>query len=150
LHDELAALERDLERPADDAQRARRFLSRRLDKRRRRTLRHFEAVLRKDLPELHRLRKQLKKLRYTAELARSLYPARAERARKFLRSLGELQDILGALVDAQVAHALLESLRAPQPLRLRLTTQLAQHEAASLAELEAGFQQFADAKPFWS
>ena len=102
------------------------------------------------MPELHRLRKQLKKLRYTAELARPLYPGEQKRARALLRCIGELQDLLGALVDAQVARALLERARAPRALRARLEASFARREQDILAALEGGFQGFADVRPFWA
>jgi inorganic triphosphatase YgiF len=63
-----------------------------------------------DLPEqeLHRLRIAGKKLRYTAEFFRSLYPKR--RGTKFIQALSDVQDRLGSLNDAVVSRQLLLSL----------------------------------------
>jgi CHAD domain-containing protein len=98
---------------------------------------------------LHQLRKELKKLRYTAELARALRPAHDRQARAFLRSLRELQDALGAVVDASVARALLASLRAPEALRARVSRRIVRRTAPRLAELGPRLQRFADLPPFW-
>jgi triphosphatase len=148
LCEELASVEHALAADAQD-ERARRWLARRLDRRRRRALRSFEAVLRRDMHALHQLRKELKKLRYTAELARALRPAHDRQARAFLRSLRELQDALGAVVDASVARALLASLRAPEALRARVSRRIVRRTAPRLAELGPRLQRFADLPPFW-
>jgi triphosphatase len=148
LCEELASVEQALAADEQD-KRARRWLARRLDRRRHRALRSFEAVLRRDMHALHQLRKELKKLRYTAELARALRPSREQQARAFLRSLRELQDALGAVVDASVARSLLAALRAPQALRARVNSRIAQRTAPRLAELEPRFQRFADIPVFW-
>jgi triphosphatase len=148
LCEELAGVELALATDEQD-ERAGRWLARRLDRRHRRALRSFEAVLRRDMHALHQLRKELKKLRYTAELARALRPSRERQARAFLRSLRELQDALGAVVDAGVARSLLAGLRAPQPLRSRVNSRIAQRTDPRLAELEPRFQRFADIAVFW-
>jgi CHAD domain-containing protein len=148
---ELAALEADLERSGRDRKRARRWLARRLERQRRRALNHFEAVLRRDPLELHSLRKTLKKLRYTADLARGLYDDdSAQRARNYLRSLRALQDVLGALVDAQVAGSIVADAGATPALSRRLIARLERGRASRLRELDACFQRFADADPFWA
>lgn len=145
---ELAGVEHALATGEQD-KRARRWLARRLDKRRRRALRSFDAVLRRNSHALHQLRKELKKLRYTAELARVLRPSRKQQARAFLRALRELQDALGAAVDASVARTLLASMRAPPALRARVNSRITRRTAARLAELEPRFQRFAELPPFW-
>ena len=98
-----------------------------------------------DLLELHELRKELKRLRYTAELARDLRPARKQQARAYLRSLHALQDALGALLDAEVARSLLEDVHAPQALKARLSARSARSAALVLADLAPCFQSFAQA-----
>jgi CHAD domain-containing protein len=148
LCEELAGVEHALAADGQD-ERARRWLARRLDRRRRRALRSFEAVLRRDMRALHKLRKELKKLRYTAELARALRPSHEQQARAFLRALRELQDALGAVVDASVARSLLASLRAPQALRASMSRRIARRTAPRLAELDPRLQRFADLPPFW-
>jgi len=58
------------------------------------------------LEEAHRLRIQLKKLRYAGEFLSELYPHR--HAGRFVKRLGRLQDTLGHLNDQNTAHRLLE------------------------------------------
>lgn len=58
--------------------------------------------------ERHALRIELKKLRYAGEFFQSLFPKK--RARPYLKRLSELQDVFGALNDAAVAGALVDSL----------------------------------------
>lgn len=143
---ELAAIQQQLKSPARAGRRTRRWLARRLEHQHRRALRH--ARPRQEATSLHELRKELKSLRYTAELAAALYPRRNKRVRSYLRALREVQDVLGAWVDQQVARDLLSQLAAP-PLRQRLATQLAREELARLAELAVSLPAFAQAEPFW-
>lgn len=71
-----------------------------------------------DLPQagqrrLHRSRIAAKRLRYTLEFFASLYPRRATRLR--IAALAALQEALGAINDAAVAHTLLEHEAASHP-----------------------------------
>lgn len=59
----------------------------------------------------HELRKELKKLRYTAEFCASLYPPK--RVKPFLKRLKALQEVFGDLNDAAMAEALLSGPDAP-------------------------------------
>lgn len=61
-----------------------------------------------DSQERHELRIRLKKLRYAVDFFASLYPKRA--VKKYLRRLGNLQDLLGSLNDAAVARALVRDI----------------------------------------
>jgi triphosphatase len=153
LSDALASLEHELAADHPD-KRARRWLARRLDKRRQRALRYGAAVLERDLRELHDLRKELKRLRYAAELARDLRPARKHEAREYLRRLRALQDVLGALLDAEVARSLLGSLledvHASSAHKARLGARGERRAALLLADLTPCFERFAQAEPFWS
>ncbi len=63
--------------------------------------------------ERHRVRIAAKKLRYAVEFFQSLHVPR--RARRFLRKLAALQDVLGTLNDAAVADRLLLDLGKRQP-----------------------------------
>jgi triphosphatase len=56
----------------------------------------------------HRLRIALKKMRYTSEFFAPLYPKKS--AKKFLKHLSDIQDILGTLNDVATAHEILEML----------------------------------------
>jgi inorganic triphosphatase YgiF len=58
--------------------------------------------------ERHRLRIQLKKLRYASEFLRSLYPEK--RAARYVERLAALQDVLGEWNDAVIAERLLGDL----------------------------------------
>ena len=58
--------------------------------------------------ELHTIRLQCKRLRYTAEIFAPMYPGKA--AHRFLRRLSRLQDCLGTLNDSAVAQHLLGEL----------------------------------------
>jgi CHAD domain-containing protein len=67
----------------------------------------------RDLDELadderHKLRIALKKLRYTAEFFAPLYPKKP--VKRWLKCLGEMQDILGGLNDVATARQTLEKL----------------------------------------
>jgi triphosphatase len=150
LCDELAALDAVFELPGQGEKRARPWLTRRLKKCRKRALGHFEALLRRDLEELHTLRKELKKLRYTAELARELYTSREKRARKYLSRLSDLQDALGTLIDMKTAREQLAQLNPPAALRTRFAIRFERESATRFSDLDQAFQRFADATPFWT
>ncbi|MEE9608878.1 MAG: CHAD domain-containing protein [Myxococcota bacterium] len=106
--------------------------------------------------EQHRLRVHLKKLRYGAEFLRSVHP-RAD-ARRYLRRLARLQDVLGRLNDVATAERLLYQLLE----RLGDEAGIAHHRAAGyvagwtarLAEshglrLAKRWKAFEKAEPFW-
>jgi triphosphatase len=66
--------------------------------------------------ELHPLRKSLKKLRYSIEFLEGVYSPK--RAKRFLRSLKDLQESLGEINDAAMATRLAEALAADKQLEL--------------------------------
>jgi CHAD domain-containing protein len=78
---------------------------RRLEKRYKQAQQQPDA---KDSGQLHALRILAKKLRYSAECYASLYGKKA--ADKYLSALAEVQEILGKINDAAVAHRLLDEL----------------------------------------
>ena len=59
------------------------------------------------LDEKHRLRLQLKKLRYAAEFLRCVHCFEPAEADRYIRRLTELQDVLGRLNDVATADRLL-------------------------------------------
>lgn len=63
-----------------------------------------------DVTSLHALRISIKKQRYAVEFFRTLYSS--EVAKQYIRSLSELQDILGAINDSANAQKLLEEIPA--------------------------------------
>ena len=96
---------------------AKRFFSRRLDKLRRKALREGAALDDRDLEGQHKLRKRLKRLRYVAELAQTLYPKQKAQARTFVRKLSKLQDTLGDIVDLRAGGVLLGRVHASPSAR---------------------------------
>jgi inorganic triphosphatase YgiF len=113
-----------------------------------------------DLPEqeLHRLRIAGKKLRYTAEFFRSLYPKK--QGTKFIQALSDVQDHLGSLNDAVVSRQLLLSLES----RIANTNDIEAARHASgmilgwqaaridrdLAEFGSIWRKLRDRPPFWT
>ncbi|MEY4515415.1 MAG: hypothetical protein RLZZ450_7537, partial [Pseudomonadota bacterium] len=100
----------------------------------------------------HELRKELKKLRYTAELVRGLF--RPKRAKRYLDTVSALQDALGALNDVVTGARLLDG--AAQRLGTRGTEarELVQRELERVAlqqldQLQPDFDVFESSKPFW-
>ncbi|MEQ9491055.1 MAG: CHAD domain-containing protein [Alphaproteobacteria bacterium] len=106
------------------------------------------------LPEatLHELRIELKKLRYTAQLFKSLYPGAKTDA--YMQRLSAMQDCLGGLNDAAVQRGLLQQLKeagtpANRDAQAILAGWHAAHTQTGLAHLAALWADFAAAKPFW-
>lgn len=89
---------------------ARDFARRRMRRRYRRAVRLGRRIEELDARERHELRIKLKKLRYGLDFFRSLFGKRA--TNKFLERLSDLQDTLGRLNDAAVAHALVKEILA--------------------------------------
>lgn len=84
------------------------FVARRLDRLHRRIARqaaHFDTL---DPAAQHRVRKQLKRLRYLAELTGGLF--KAGRVKRFLEALKPAQEVLGDYNDALVARAHFQSI----------------------------------------
>jgi len=106
--------------------------------------------------ERHELRIELKKLRYSAEIFASLYDRKA--VAPFLKQLSELQDIFGAMNDAEMAQDIVERL-------LDDADEDAREELRSVAGLVSGFhigrasltwkkaqkrwKKFSKTPPFW-
>jgi CHAD domain-containing protein len=101
--------------------------------------------------ELHELRKQGKELRYLLELFGDLYPDEA--VRPLVRSLKDLQDVLGRHQDRDVQRAMLRTVRdevAAQPDGVAalvasgaLAQRLRDDELAARQEFAARFAAFA-------
>lgn len=132
------------------------YARRSLKKLHRRVFNLGEQLERLSEPELHDLRKRAKKLRYTAEFFRSLFPAKAAKA--YIKALSDMQDRLGSLNDGVTAKQLLADLekrnKGMDPAVLaRASGVIAGWCAARLAEdlrqLPAAWANFADVKPFW-
>jgi len=80
------------------------FASKRLASYQKKMLKRGKRVVRGSSEERHQLRIAAKKVRYIVEFFYSLYPAK--KARSYVAALSALQDALGELNDASVAHRL--------------------------------------------
>jgi len=106
-----------------------------------------------DLPQLHRLRIAVKKLRYAAGFHAPLFEN--ARLRPMQKALDRLQNILGAINDCAAAPALIEAARraARGPLRREACALLLEQNAARLKErrrrLKRAWKQFCGCKRFW-
>ncbi|MGH7030632.1 MAG: CHAD domain-containing protein [Stellaceae bacterium] len=125
-----------------------------LDRRRRKVRRRSRHFARLSPKERHQLRIAVKKLRYTVELLRSLYPARA--ARRFVKALKPVQDALGHANDIRVAYGLVIELgKTAEPVDPIATAGgqlLALHERALLRgepRLRKRLRRLSRAAPFW-
>lgn len=132
-----------------------------LTRRHRKALRLGRSVGAGDAEALHRLRIQLKKLRYAAEFFRDLFPRRASKA--YIAHLTKLQDVLGTLNDVEVARTLLDTLLkrvaaepgGPEPTgglqnAAGLVTGWHVHTADRRArKLDDLWREFKNTRPFW-
>lgn len=106
-----------------------------------------------DAERLHALRIIAKKLRYSAEFFAPLY--NKKKAKSFLRTLSEVQDVLGQINDVAVAHRLLDELAALADLSAHqeavvLAKGWIAHDLAHLlTALRKTIQRFAKQPAFW-
>jgi len=122
-----------------------------LRRRTRRLLVDGEHIGRLDVPGLHGLRLRAKRTRYAAEMFAGLFPGR--QVRRYVRRLSRLQEHLGVLNDAAVAHALLHELGAMKGRHAHaggLVLGYAAHRITAVrpAILEA-WMKFRQADAFW-
>lgn len=82
-----------------------------LDKRYRKVVKRARKLRKLDTEGLHELRKELKKLRYTADVLDPIFPGKKVAA--FIKSLKQLQDNFGSLNDAAMVHDHLTGSKAP-------------------------------------
>jgi phosphohistidine phosphatase len=147
---DLLALEAELahgERPGH--KRATSWLEERLGHRLARAQASARGLELGDADATHALRKELKKLRYVAELARGAFGRR--RVHRFLEALGALQDALGSWNDAMAGAALIEhALRdLPAAQRTAARRELGELEPAA-DELEPWLERVRKLEPFWT
>jgi inorganic triphosphatase YgiF len=104
----------------------------------------------------HELRIALKKLRYASEFFRCLYPKKD--ARRYLRRLSQLQDLLGALNDLATASRVLADLLervAPGDVGAHQRAAgfvegfAARQDELALARLAGQWERFEDTRRFW-
>ena len=135
------------------------FAADQLGRRWRKVRKKGKALAQLDARNRHKLRIQVKKLRYAAEFFGDLFPGKrvSKRRKKFVVALEQLQDGLGELNDIMVDENLITAtdLRHQRSNRNRAFAAglLIGREDASLdaamAAATEGYAAFAEIKPFW-
>ena len=100
--------------------------------------------------ELHALRKQGKRMRYAAEFFAPLYGRRT--ARRFVRRVSQLQDVLGHLNDGAAAAGLMDALRGgPERQFAAGAVQgfTAARSTHARSEIAKSWSKFRRIEPFW-
>lgn len=123
-----------------------------LDRRHRAVLKRGKHIEGAAPEQRHSLRKATKKLRYGVEFLGSLYSAKKVDA--YLNGLEELQDRLGELNDAAMAHALLPVIGRLQGddvvgASMALENTLDKRADEDLKHLAGAWSHFKAAEPFW-
>lgn len=95
----------------------------------------------------HRVRKRLKRLRYSVELVAGLYPAKA--VERYLTALRPAQDALGRLNDLRVAAEQFEILLPVEPQAWYALGWLAAQQAPALAACTEALAALPEAPRFW-
>lgn len=115
-----------------------------------------KKILRLDDIELHQMRIQLRKLRYTAELFSSLWRQKKTRetADRYISCLKKLQSVLGAVHDSAVAVRLMESIRAEAGPEMERTiggilAHIADGHKRDHLQLAGQWRQFTRITKFW-
>lgn len=134
--------------------RSKRTPRRLLARRAKRTRERGEAIGELNARERHRLRIELRKLRYLAEFLAGLYPPQA--TRRYLRRIAAVQTTLGALNDLAVTAETVRSMASALPAKQRRAVNGLWRSHASASEpllerrLLAAWKKFTVAAPFWS
>ncbi len=125
------------------------FAARRMDARRKRVLRAGRKLATLPVAALHELRKDCKKLRYTAELFSVLFASKP--AKRFLRPLADLQEELGLLNDAAAVGGLMAQLgRAERGFAAGLAEGFtAAQSTPARARIARSWKHVRAARPFW-
>jgi CHAD domain-containing protein len=109
LHEQNWEADRSVEQRMLASQPANAFASSVLERAHRRVFRQAKRMDRSSAADIHKLRIRIKRLRYCSELLSPLFKRKA--ARKFLKRLAGMQDMLGAHNDAVSAANLIDQLR---------------------------------------
>lgn len=107
-------------------------------------VRHSRKLRKSDDERRHRLRIQVKKLRYALEFAEGLHHSAAEDGNRFARAIQDLQDALGHLNDAVVARTLV-----PADGWLIEPNESTAEEQAFLDQAEQHLDQLRKIGPYW-
>lgn len=124
------------------------FAAKRLTARRNRMLERGEHIAHLSPEDRHHLRIDGKKLRYAAEALSGLFD-RPKRTEAMIDALKDLQDVLGALNDAQAGAGRLEALAEGDEAALAAAATLRAQEKTSDKKAVKAWRRFEDAKPFW-
>ncbi len=95
----------------------------------------------------HRLRRRVKRLRYSAEFLAPLHASKA--VALFMNGLAPVQDSLGHLNDVNVALTLYRSMVEQTPAAWFAVGRLSARRETLLAESAAALKAFRHVKPFW-
>lgn len=122
-------------------------ISRRLNRWHRQVARAAATFAQLDDAQRHRLRKRVKRLRYTVEFAQGLYGPR--KAARYLRALAALQERLGALNDVSVALAAFHGASADDAPAVFALGWLAARRDQLVAACTPALERFTRAKRPW-
>ena len=118
-----------------------------LAKRHRRLRKRLKDADLADPADFHQLRIRVKKLRYPAELLRSLFDEDASAG--YLKKLVALQDLMGRANDARVGETLLRDLVAPEAASRIAAGWIAREIALCGERFPKIARRFRRAEPFW-
>lgn len=123
-----------------------------LGKRHRKFLKTAHGLKNPRPEELHALRIEAKKLRYTSEFFARLFPGK--RAKSYVAALAQLQDILGTINDAETSRGLVLRLcgsgQHPDMHAIGLFNGWTAAQAATArAQFERSWRAFLDVKRYW-
>ncbi|HEX6842108.1 MAG TPA: CHAD domain-containing protein [Stellaceae bacterium] len=118
-----------------------------LSRRHRQLRKHVKRVELADQQAFHSLRVRVKKLRYPAELLKSLF--HEEAASDYLDRLVHMQDALGALNDAMAARRLVGELPLPVSTQHLLLGWIARDIETCRERFPARGRAFRHGEPFW-
>jgi triphosphatase len=118
-----------------------------LAKRHRRLRKRLKAADLADGASFHQLRIRVKKLRYPAELLRSLFDEDA--SAPYLKKLVVLQDLMGRANDARVGEVLRHDLAAPDVASRMVAGWIAREIELCTERFPKTARRFRRAEPFW-
>ena len=118
----------------------------------RKSAKRGQHLARREVAELHALRKSIKKLRYGAAYLSGLYPG--NKTRRYLKACKRLQKLLGQLNDANTATALAETLHSENQNELipavgELAAWSSGRRSEALHALPRAWKKFRRRAPFW-
>lgn len=118
-----------------------------LDSRHRHLRQRIKSVDLTDQMAFHQLRIHVKKLRYPTELLRSLFDEKLTSA--YLERLVAMQDVLGTMNDALIAHGLMSELILPSTAQHLIAGWIAHQTERSRRHFSSVGRAFRQAEPFW-